>query len=81
MNDARHKIQGQRRRDSNHEATAQFVDVIFTAAYKGAALIHHHNKTFAFPPVQQDCEQHKRKLEICSTITELRCVVFISAIA
>lgn len=40
------KIQSQRGRDCDHKATAEFVDVIFTAAYKRHALMHHCNKIF-----------------------------------
>ena len=46
INDVRYKIQSQRGRDSNHKATAEFVDVTFTAAYQGSALMHHRNKSF-----------------------------------
>lgn len=35
-------------RDCNHKATSEFVDVIFIAAYKRLALLHHCNNTFYF---------------------------------
>lgn len=44
----RYKMRSQRGRDSNHKATAEFVDAIFSGAYKRAALMHHCNKTFVF---------------------------------